>query len=109
MNAALTAFLALIQQLMPLLTGPQTAQVTALISGVVTALIEFSPLIEKEISGAYVAVKGIITSLQGVVSQPDQLAALQAFDAQIDAAWNAIETQLDPDATVAAAPGSATT
>lgn len=95
---ALNAVLALIQQLLPLVAGNQSAQIAGIVSGIIAALVEFEPLIMNELSTVYSAVKGIITSLRGVASQADQLAALDTFEASIDAKWAAIEAQLDPDA-----------
>ena len=99
MSQVLTAILALIQQVLPLLAGNQTAQVAAVVAGIIEALVQFTPLIKNEIGTLYTSVKGIITSLQGVTSDTDQLAALQSLDAQVDAAWAAVEQKLDPDAT----------
>lgn len=99
MTEVLTAVLALIQQVLPLLAGSQTAQAGAAVAGIVAALVQFEPLIMNELGTVYTAVKGIIAGLRGVTSQADQLAALDTFEASIDAKWAAIESKLDPDAT----------
>jgi hypothetical protein len=95
---ALNAVLALIQQLLPLVAGNQSAQVASITASIIAALVEFEPLIANELSTVYGAVKGIITSVRGVTSQPDQLATLDVFEAGIDAKWAAVEAKLDPDA-----------
>lgn len=95
-----TIVLGLIQQVLPLI-GPastQTAQVAGVVSSIIAALVEFAPLIKKELGSLYTSVKGIVTALRGVATLPDQIAALDAFEAEIDAAWDAIEAKLDPDA-----------
>lgn len=109
MMQALTAVLALIQQVLPLLAGSQSAQTASIVTGIIAALVEFEPLIMNELGTVYGAVKGIIASVRGVTSQADQLAALDVFEAGIDAKWAAIEQKLDPDATTAAAPGATAT
>jgi uncharacterized membrane protein len=96
---AVLAVLTLIEQLLPLLGVTTSAQTVTLIGNIINALIKFMPLITDEVSSVYTAVKNIINSLSSnPAATPEQLAALQSLDAQVDAAWTAIEGQLDPDA-----------
>jgi len=103
MSAAVQAVLALIQQLLPLVSGTQTAQIAGVVANIINTLMQFMPLIQKEVSAVYTTVKGIVTALRGVTSVPEQLADLDAFEAGIDAAWDAVVNQLDPDAAQGAA------
>lgn len=103
MSEAILAVLSLIESILPLVTG-SSANVQA-IDSIINALQQFLPLIVNEVSTVYAAVKNILTSLQssGALT-PDQLAATQALDTQVDAAWTAVEAQIDPDAPGTTAP-----
>jgi hypothetical protein len=95
MTAALTAVLALIEQILPLLGSSQTN----LIASIIDALVKWLPLIIQEVSALYQPVKNIIAALSAnSATTADQLATLQQLDAQVDTAFEAIATQVDPDA-----------
>jgi hypothetical protein len=95
MTAALTAVLALIEQILPLLGSSQAN----LIASIIDALTKWLPLIIQEIASLYQPVKNIIAALSADPSTTaDQLATLQQLDAQVDTAFEAIATQVDPDA-----------
>ena len=97
MNAALTAVLALLQQLLPLITaGSASSGVVATVVGVLKTWL---PLITAEITGLYDPVKNIITTLQssGALT-PSQIADLKVLDAKVDADFEAASAGLDPDA-----------
>ncbi len=68
------------------------------IGAVVDTLTKLAPLVTDQIGTVYTGVKNVIDSIGShPATTADQLAALQAFDKQVDDAWNAIEAQLDPD------------
>lgn len=96
-SAAILSVLSLIEGFLPLL-GTASAT-TTLITNIINALIQLMPYIVNEVSTVYTSVKNIIAQLQnsGAPTQ-DQLDALAALDAQVDKAWNDIESQIDPDA-----------
>lgn len=97
-SAAVMAVLTLIEQILPLLTGG--GQTVTLIASIIEALIKSMPLIKDEIGTVYTSVKNIIGVLKAHPdSTADQMASLIDLDKQVDDAWDAIETQLDPDAT----------
>ncbi len=92
---AVTGVLSLIAQFLPLIGGSNTAA----IGGIINTLTSLAPLITDQIGATYIGVKNIIDSIgQHPAATADQLVALAAFDKQVDDAWNAIESQLDPDA-----------
>lgn len=96
-SAAVLAVLTLIEQILPLLTGGSTT--ATLIINIINTLIKFMPLIKDEIGTVYQSVKNIIAALSAnPAATADQIATLQTLDKQVDDAWDAIESQLDPDA-----------
>ncbi len=99
MNTAFTAILALLQQLLPLISsGSASSGVVGTIIGVLKTWL---PLITTEITALYEPLKNIITVLQGsglVTAQ--QIADLRVMDAKIDADFDAASAGLDPDAPV---------
>jgi hypothetical protein len=98
MTAALTAVLALIEQILPLLGSSQAN----LIASIIDALVKWLPLIIQEVSALYTPVKNIIEALSAnPATTADQLATLQQLDAQVDTAFEAIAAQVDPDAPAA--------
>lgn len=95
MNAALTAILTLIQQILPLATGTSSS----LIATIIQALQSWLPIIFGEIQSLYPIVKNIISELQNKGDlTDDQKTTLQQLDAQTDAAFEAATAGLDPDA-----------
>lgn len=97
-SAAVLAVLTLIEQILPLLTS--SGSTVTLIENIINALIKLMPMIEDEVSTVYQSVKNIIAALSAnPAATADQVASLQALDKQVDNAWDAIESQLDPDAT----------
>lgn len=87
----------LIQKFLPLI--PVAGPAAPIINDVVDTLQEFSPLIVNQVETTREGVKNIINA---VSSNPntstDQLKALRELDRKVDAAWEKIEAQLDPDA-----------
>lgn len=89
----------LIGKIVPMIGGKDSAA----IGEVVKTLTDMAPLVVDQIGATYTGVKNIIASLrEHPATLEEQLAALDAFDKQVDDAWNAIEGQLDPDAPGAA-------
>lgn len=94
---AILAVLAVIESFLPVL-GTSAATVT-MVTNIVSALTALMPYIVNEIETVYTAVKNIIAQLQNSgAPTSDQLSALQSLDAQVDAAWNTVQAQIDPDA-----------
>jgi hypothetical protein len=96
-SSTILAVLSMIESVLPML-GTSTATTTMLAS-IISALTSLMPYIVNEISTVYTSVKNIIAQLQNTgAPTADQLTALQSLDAQVDAAWNTAQTQIDPDA-----------
>ena len=96
-SSTILAVLAMIEQILPLV-GTSSATVT-LVASIIDALTKLLPYIIDEISTVYTAVKNIIAQLQNTgAPTADQITALQALDAQVDAAWISVQAQIDPDA-----------
>ena len=96
LSTSISAILAIVQALVPILgTSSATASV---VTSVIDALTKLMPFIVNEIGTVYTSVKNIISVLQnsGVPDQT-QLGALSSLDAQVDAAWNSVQAQIDPD------------
>lgn len=97
MNAAVTAVLALIQQILPLITAGSAS--SGLVGSIVNVLTTWLPLIATEVTALYEPVKNIITALQSSGALTDQQRAdLKALDAKVDQAFDAASAGLDPDA-----------
>jgi hypothetical protein len=102
MSAAVLSVLTLIGNILPLLTGGSTT--VTLIEDIIAALVKFMPMIVDEVGTVYTAVKNIIGALSSnPAATADQMTALTALDKQVDDAWSAIESQVDPDAVPPAA------
>lgn len=101
MNTAFTAILALLQQLLPLISAGSAS--SGVVATVVNVLKTWLPLITTEITALYEPVKNIVTVLQGSgLVTPEQIADLKVMDAKIDADFEAASAGLDPDAPGAA-------
>lgn len=99
-STTILAVLAVIEQILPLLGT--TATTVTIVESIITALTKLLPYIIDEISTVYTAVKNIIAQLQNTgAPTADQIAALQSLDAQVDAAWTQVQSQIDPDAGIA--------
>jgi hypothetical protein len=99
-SSTILAVLAMIEQILPLI-GTSSATVT-LIDSIINALTQLLPFIVNEIGTVYTAVKNIIAQLRNTgAPTADQLAALAALDAQVDAAWLTVQAKIDPDAGIA--------
>lgn len=87
MTAAISAILALIEQLLPAITS---AGNVTLISSIITALTNMLPFIITEIESLVTPVKNIIAALSAnPATTAAQLTQLQTLDAQVDAAFDA--------------------
>jgi len=87
----------LIQNFIPLI--PVAGPAAPLINKVIDTLQDMEPMIIDQVGVTYTGVKNIIQTLS---SNPgttgEQLETLAALDKRVDDAWDAIESQLDPDA-----------
>lgn len=93
----ITSILALIQSIIPSLGI--TANGAALIAQIIATLEQILPLLLSFIPTFYTSVKNIIAALQADPSTTaTQLTALQALDAQVDAAFELAAQAVDPDA-----------
>ena len=91
----ITAFLAIIEQILPLL-GTSSAT-TQTVTAIIQALTKLLPYISAEAVTLYQTIKGIIAALQATDPTPEQIAQLQQLDAQFDAAFEAAAAAVDPD------------
>lgn len=92
---AVSGVLSLITQILPLVGVKNSAA----IGGIVNTLTAIAPLVTDQIGATFTGVKNIIAAVGShPATTAEQMAALQAFDKQVDDAWDAIEKQLDPDA-----------
>ena len=86
MSAAIMALLAVLAQISPVIGS------TA-ITSIINALIQIVPALINTVEDVVPMVKNIIAALQSNTAvTPDQLAQLQALDAQVDAAFEAAAT-----------------
>jgi hypothetical protein len=87
MTAAISAILALIEQLLPAITS---AGNVSLIDSIITTLTNMLPFIIQEIEVLVTPVKNIIAALSAnPATTASQLAELQTLDAQVDEAFDA--------------------
>lgn len=109
-TSIITTALALIESVLPLLGGVGNATVVngiiAALTKIAPLLAQLAPLIGDEAKLIYQGVRNIINNLRGpgVVTTAQQDADLDSLDAQVDASWNSVAAQFDPDFTPPAAP-----
>lgn len=95
--SAVGGVLDLIQTVLPLIKKGSAG--SSQMGTVVDTLIKIEPLAVDQVGTVYTGVKNIIEAVgTHPASTADQLVALKAFDKKMDDAWDAIETQIDPDA-----------
>lgn len=93
MTAAITAILALVEQLLPLITSAGNA---TLIGSIITAMEQILPLVVQEVETVAPAIKNIIGALSAnPATTADQLTQLQALDKQVDDAFDAAASDTD--------------
>ena len=101
--AAVTAMLQVIEGVLPVVGASTGAPI---IISIVTALEKWVPLVIELFPTAtnlYQSIKNIIASLSSNPATPaEQLATLQQLDAQVDTAFEAAASAIDPDAPAAA-------
>jgi len=91
---AVGGVLSLITQILPLV-GVKNSDA---IGAIVKTLTELAPLVTSQIGSTYTGIKNIIDAVGShPATTAEQLAALDAFDKQVDDAWDKVEAQLDPD------------
>jgi hypothetical protein len=95
--------LSAIEAIIPLISAGGAS--SSAITKIITALQQFLPLLEKlapiigdEATLIYQGVRNIISNLRGTDTDAQQDADLDALDARVDAAWQKILPQFDPDA-----------
>lgn len=94
--SVVTGVLGLINTVLPMIPGNNTG--TQQIGKVINTLTSLAPLVTDQIGVVFTGVKNVIAAVGShPATTADQRASLAAFDQQVDAAWAAIETQLDPD------------
>lgn len=97
--AAITTLLTVVETVLPLVSGSTSSTI---IISVVTALEKWIPLVIALFPSAttmFQSIKNIIASLSANPDTPaQQLATLQQLDAVVDTAFEAIASQVDPDA-----------
>lgn len=82
---------------------PNSAAGSSSIGKVIETITSLAPLVTDQVGTIYTGIKNITASIGShPATTADQLAALQAFDKQVDDAWDAIKGQFDPDAPGAA-------
>lgn len=85
----------LVQMFLPLIRKDDSTAIGKIIDTIQST----APLVVDQIGDTYTGVKNIIDSIGAhPATTAEQLAALQAFSQKVDAAWDAIESQIDPDA-----------
>lgn len=95
-NAA-TSVISLITNFLPMIGVSE--KTTETIGKVVTTLNDISPLLIDQVEVTYAGVKNIINALgANPATTAEQMEQLKELDRRVDAAWNEIEAQLDPDA-----------
>lgn len=94
---AVSGIISLITTILPMIHKGSAGSTT--MGKVVDTLVAVAPLATDQIGTLYTGIKNVIASVGAhPATTADQMAALRAFDKQVDAAWDAIESQLDPDA-----------
>jgi hypothetical protein len=93
MSAAITALLSLIGQLLPLV-GSWTG--SGAVASIITTLTQILPLVVQEVETVGPAIKNIIDALSAnPATTAEELAQLQALDAQVDAAFESAAAATD--------------
>jgi hypothetical protein len=85
----------LVQKFLPLIHKDDSGT----IDKVIDTLQTMAPLVVDQVGVTFTGVKNIIASVGNhPATKAEQLAALMAFNKQVDDAWAEIEAKLDPDA-----------
>lgn len=92
--ALVNAALGLAEQVIPLVSKGDSSAIGSVISKVEAII----PAATTLASSSYTAIKNIISNLSDhPATTADQLVTLKALDAQVDAAWDSVSQQFDPD------------
>jgi phage-related protein len=103
-STIIPVILALIQQLIPVISG---AGAPAIISQILTVLTQVVPLLVNEYTALLPMVKNIIAALSAnPAATADQLATLQTLDVQTDAAFEAAASAALAQDAAAASPSA---
>lgn len=85
----------LVQKFLPLVHKDDSGAIDKIIDTVQS----MAPLITDQIGDTYTGIKNIIDSVGAhPATTEEQIAALDAFSAKVDAAWDAVAAKFDPDA-----------
>lgn len=99
--AIINGVISLAGAVIPLIPGNSAG--SSSMGKIIETITALAPLVTDQVGVVYTGVKNIIASIGShPATTAEQLVALQAFDKQVDDAWNGIESQLDPDATAGA-------
>lgn len=92
MSALASAFVAVLIQLLPLVSGAASGGAST-ITTIINALIQLIPLAVQEASDLLPEIKNVIAAVSASpAATTDQLATLQTLDTQVDAAFEAAAT-----------------
>lgn len=114
LSSTVIIVLNMIEAILPLVTGAQSASTVTAIDKIIQTLEAMLPQIVSWSQTMYSVISNIISSLQNSGNlTPTQISATQALGAQVDAAWNNVVGQIDPDnpanaGTLAGDPGTTT-
>jgi len=98
LEEGIIAVLSLIESILPLVTGTQSAAAVTATDNIINALEKLLPSIVTWSENIYNVVKNIITSLQNSGNlTASQITATQSLETTVDAQWAAVESQIDPD------------
>lgn len=95
---AITSILSIVETVLPAISG---STATPVIITIVTELEKWIPIVVAELPNAtalFTSIKNAINALSSSPATPqEQLNTLQQLDAQVDTAFEAIATKVDPD------------
>lgn len=95
---AIIVILSLIEEVLPLVTGPQNASTVQIIDKIIGALEAMLPQIVTWSQTLFTVATNILSTLQNSGNlTAAQIASTQALQAQVDAGWNAVVNSIDPD------------
>ena len=95
MTAVIQAILALVEQLLPLITSSGSS---ATIDSIINALIKILPFVAQEVEALVPPIKNIIAALSAnPATTADQLAQLQSLDQSVDKAFEDAAVSTDAE------------
>lgn len=98
LESTILSVLALIEGILPLVTGSQNSTTVSAIDNIIDALEKLAPTVITWSENIASSINNIISTLNGSgVLSDSQIAATTALQATVDANWNAVVNQIDPD------------